>query len=148
MIGKGDVSYDVFAVATLGIIPFSVLCFCSWKMLIAFKRSRQRVEENISGMSARNEEERHVTLIIIVIIMSFLILNMLFCLVSILQILNYKIESWIDLLVTNILMINHANNPVIYGLMNRNFRAAISNAFSCNKVRNILQAIHTKNDQT
>ena len=37
-------------------------------------------------------------------------------------------------------MMNHANNPVIYGLINRNFREAISQSFSDNKVCHIFRA--------
>ena len=126
MIGKGDVSYDAVVITTLVVIPFTVLCFCSWKTLMALKRSRQRIEDNISSMSAMNEEERRATLILVVIIIAFVISNVPISTVHILGVLNHKIEPWIDLLVLSILMINHANNPVIYGLMNRNFREVIS----------------------
>ena len=77
----------------------------------------------------------------------FVICNVRLTTVSILQILNYKIDSWIQLSAVMILLINHANNPVIYGLTNRNFREAISKAFSRNKARNILRTTR-RNEKT
>ena len=148
MIGKGDVLYDAVVIATLVVIPFTVLCFCSWKILMALKGSRQRIEDNISSMSAVNEEERRVTLILLVIIIAFVISNVPINTVHILGVLDHKIEPWIDLLVLSILMINHASNPVIYGLMNRNFREVISQACSHDKVRDMLRMKGRRNDQS
>ena len=59
--GQGDISYDAVVIAILAVIPFNVLSFCSWKILMVLRRSRRRIEVNISSMSARNEGERRVT---------------------------------------------------------------------------------------
>ena len=149
VIRQGDISYisyTVVAIGTLVILPFTVLCFCTWKILITLKRSRQRVEEDISSMSARHEEERRITVILLVIILTFVTFNIPGSIVITLGTLNYQVEPWIGLLAMVIMMINHANNPVIYGLMNRNFRKAISKAFSRNRVRNTLRVAPARND--
>ena len=148
LIGQGLISYSVVAVVTSVIIPFTVLCFCTWKILVTLKRSRQRVEENISSISARNEEERRITFILLIIIITFVIFNVPACTAVTLRTLNYEIQPWIQLLLLAVVLMNHAINPVIYGLMNKNFRKAISGAFSRSKVRNTLEATPRRTDET
>ena len=70
MISRDDRSHYAVFIAISGVIPFTVMCFCSWKILMALKRSRQRIAENISSMSSRNDEERPVTLILLVIVIA------------------------------------------------------------------------------
>ena len=42
-----DVSYQAVNFSTMMMIPFLILCFCTWKMLTTVKRTRLRVTEAI-----------------------------------------------------------------------------------------------------
>ena len=52
-----NVSYTVVAFGTLMIIPFVILCFCAWEILIAVYRTRQRVTGQNSSRSEQRKRE-------------------------------------------------------------------------------------------
>ena len=53
---------------------------------------------------------------------------------NICHILYHKVDNKVDITAKVIIMMNHANNPVIYGLMNGNFRKAVLELFIRKKV--------------
>ena len=124
-----NVSYIAFAIVTLTIIPFTILCFCTWKIFMTVYITRQSVEEQISSSSTKRKRERRVTLMLLVVIITFFILNTPFCVVLSIRILKYEVKPWFDYSSFMILMLNHVNNPMIYGLMNGNFKEAFSQLF-------------------
>ena len=91
--------------------------------------TRYRVEEQISSSSTQGKRERRVTLMLLVVIITFFILNTPFCVVLSIKILKYEVKPWVDYPTVMILLLNHVNNPVIYGLMNGNFREAVPKLF-------------------
>ena len=145
------ISYVIMNYAVPSLCP-SILCFCTWKMLRAVKRANQRVEEQVTSRSRERKEERRITLMLLAVIISYLMLITPASIVTISSILlKYKVKPWLDIstvildISTVILdistviymMVNHANNPVIYGLMNRNFREAGLELFCRKKTRNV-----------
>ena len=47
--------------------------------------------------------------------------------------MNYKVEAGVENFAWLIVILNHVNNPVIYGIMNGNFRQAVLKLFRRNK---------------
>ena len=84
MVGKSDKSYAAVAI-TSATVPVTVMYFCTWKVLMTLKRSRQRIEENISSMPHRYEKERRVTRILLAIIITYIIFNMPVCIFIVLR---------------------------------------------------------------
>ena len=131
------ISYVIMNYAVPSLCP-SILCFCTWKMLRAVKRANQRVEEHVTSRSTHQREERRITLMLLAVIISYLMLITPASIVTISSILlKYKVKPWLDISTVILLMVNHANNPVIYGLMNRNFRKAGLELFCRRKTRNV-----------
>ena len=130
------IAYVIMCYAVLSLRPLT-LCFCTWKVMIFIKRARQRVEKHVTTSSTQCKEERRITLMLLVVIISYFMLVTPASIINILSILlKYKIEPWFDISTMIIFMLNHVNNPVIYGLMNRNFREAGLKLFCRRKTRN------------
>ena len=70
-----NVSYTAVVYITLVVVPFLILCFCTWKILITVKRTRHRVLELNSSVSEEHQRERRVTLMLLVVIITFFIFN-------------------------------------------------------------------------
>ena len=100
------------------------------------KRSRQRIDEHGVSTSRQGREERRVANKLLVVNVTFFMFHAPVWILNILPALHYKVEPWPNVAGTVIIMMNHANNPVIYGLMNGNFRKAGLTLFSWRRARN------------
>ena len=142
---KQNASFAAVGIVTLWAIPFAILCFCTWKILMAVYIRRQRVEGQISSSSRPHQRERRVTLMLIVVIITFFLLNAPFCVVHTIEALSgHEVEAWANYSTSTLMiyMLNHVNNPVIYGLMNRNFRKAVSEFFCRTRRMSSIMPIH------
>ena len=89
---------------------------------MAMKRSKQRIQEHGISTSRQGREERRVTNMLLVVNVTFSMFYAPVWILNILPALHYKVEPSLSVVRTVIIMMNHANNPVIHGLMNGNFR--------------------------
>ena len=117
---------------TLTLIPFAIVCFCTCKILVSVSRAKQRVEENLSSGSRQHKRERLVTLMLLPVIITFFIFIAPVSVVGAIKRYMFKNGAWINYSTVMIALLNHVNNPIIYGLMNRNFRQAVLKLF-CKK---------------
>ena len=136
-----DVSYQAVNFSTMMAIPLLILCFCTWKILMTVKRTRLRVTEAISSRSEQHKTERHVTLMLLVVIITFFIFYAPAFIAITITALKYKVKLWIRNLTVMIALLNHVNNPLIYGLMNGNFRQAVLELFCRMKLRSTLRTV-------
>ena len=123
---NASLSYMIIYFATFLLIPMTVMSFCSWKIIVTVKRNRQRVQQTPS-LSRTFEEERRVTTMLFAVIISFATFYTPISTVNFMEVFNggkYRIEPSIEVSTIMITMLNHVNNPIIYGLLNRNFRGA------------------------
>ena len=77
-----------------------------------------------------------------VVIISYFVLIAPAWMLKILQVLNYDIEPWLDNSAAMLVMVNSVNNPVVYGLMNGNFRKAAFKLFCWKKSGNT--SVHSR----
>ena len=117
------------------IICYGILCFCTWKISMAMRRSRQRIEEHGVSTSGQGREERRITLMLLVVTITLFVFYAPVWILNIFHNLSSKVEPGLDVIANVIVMMNHANNPVIYGLMNGNFRKAGVELFCHKKAR-------------
>ena len=134
-----SVSYAAIMYGTMMIVPFVILCFCTWKMLMHVNRIRKRVAEQSSSGSEKRNRERLVTLMLLVVIITYFIFNGPFIIVNIVQALKYEVKTWVRNLTVMIAIVNHVNNPLIYGVMNGNFRQTVLKVFCGRKLRSNLR---------
>ena len=80
-------------------------------------------------MSEQRKRERRVTLMLLVVIITFFIVYAPLPIAATIQAIKYKVEAWVENLTVITAMLNHVNNPLIYGMMNGNFRQAVLNCF-------------------
>ena len=128
---SSSISYTVIFFMTFLLIPFTVMCFCSWKIILTIKGNTKRMEEAASTCR-KYKEERRVTIMLFVVILSFLIFYTPISTINIIEVFNggnYDIASSIQVSIIIITMLNHVNNPIIYGLLNRNYRKAFLGLF-------------------
>ena len=100
------------------------------------RRSRQRIEEQGVSTYGQGREERRITLMLLVVTITFFIFYAPVWILNFFHILHYKVKPGFDISANIFMMMNHANNPVIYGLMNQNFRKAGLELFCRKKARN------------
>ena len=131
-----DRSFNYVTYIPVVIIYYPVLCFCSSQIWIAMKRSRQRIQEHGISTSRQGREDSHVTNMLLVVTVTFFMFYAPVWIINILPALHYKVEPGLNVFGTVIIMMNYANNPVIYGLMNGNFRKAGLKLFCWRKARN------------
>ena len=77
---------------------------------------------------------------LLVVIITFFILNAPFFVVGFIKALKYEVDLWVEYSTMMILMLNYVNNPVIYGLINRKFKKAVSKLFcKAKRVSKVMQ---------
>ena len=129
------ISYMIAFCIILLIIPLSIMCFCSWKIMVTMKQNRQRLQQT-AKVSRKFREQGRVTAMLSSVIISFFILYAPFWIINIVEMFsgdNFKIKPWIEVSATMFAMLNHVNNPIIYGLLNRNYRKAFLEIFCWKK---------------
>ena len=121
------------------LIPYTILCFCSWKIVKELKRTRQRIEDHLASTSTRQNDERRVTIVLLVVIIALFVIYSPVWVVNTMQImLNFKIPPLLDISTVVIIQLNHVCNPVIYGLMNAKFRKAALELLCWKKYRSTI----------
>ena len=127
-----SLSYLIAFFGTFLFTPTVVMCFCSWKILVTLRRTKQRIQEVASISRNINKEERRVSVMLFVVIIAFFIFYMPISIINFIEVFSggkYKIDPSIEVSTTIMSQLNHVNNPVIYGLLNRNYRRAFLEVF-------------------
>ncbi len=122
-----SVSYTLTLVFCGLLIPFVLICISSYKILKTVKASGNRVANVTVIGNHRRKHENRVSIMLISVIISFLVFYSPAAIVNFIQLgygdsytLPYQVDAWTVVLA----MFNHANNPIIYGLLNKNFKKA------------------------
>jgi len=140
-----------FSITILAIaipLPLGVIIFCCFKIFKQVRLHKSRVDGLGIRTSTVNVEEIKITKTLIIIIMAYLICFIPPGVVNLLEMAfpNYKINFWADIITMNLLLANHANNPVIYGLFNRQYRNAFKDLLLSFLPRTTVRK--TSNEQT
>ncbi|KAK3730748.1 hypothetical protein QZH41_007127 [Actinostola sp. cb2023] len=113
--------------------PISFCSSTSSRMVQIFVQVRQhktRVQA-IGTSSNINVEEIRITKTLIIIIVAYLVCFIPPAVANLIEmgLPNYRIPFWVDVISMNLIFTNHANNPVIYGFFNRQYRQAFKELF-------------------
>ncbi|KAK3730752.1 hypothetical protein QZH41_007122 [Actinostola sp. cb2023] len=106
--------------------PLAVIIFCCYKIFIQVRQHQNRVQAIGLTSGNVNVEEIRITKTLIIIIVAYLVCFIPPATVNLIEMVlpTYKIPFWVDVVSMNLLFTNHANNPVIYGFFNRQYRQA------------------------
>eukprot|EP00794_Sanderia_malayensis_P013781 gene13781-15223_t len=131
-----NVSYTLTAVIIGLLAPFATICVSSYKIMKTVRDSANRVGNSSVVGNQRRKHEVRVSMMLLGVIVCFIIFYMPASIVNFIQlgngddyILPYQVDAWTVILA----MLNHANNPIIYGLLNKNFRSAFKAVCSKDK---------------
>ena len=135
-----DYSYTIAIMATAVVIPFLGICYCYYKIISAIRKSRKRVFKSNSsnGYTQSYRRESRIALMLGVVIISFVIFYMPSSVSNFYEMsqgMDYDLPVPLDLFSVLLAMLNHANNPIIYGFMNKNFRKPFIKMFHCESER-------------
>ena len=131
-----SLSYLVVFFIIFLIIPSVVMCFCCWKIIITLKKNNQRIQE-VTSASRHSKDEKRITIMLFVVIISFLIFYMPISIVNFIEALSsgeHKIDPSVEIVTLIMSQLNHVNNPIIYGFLNRNCRRAFMDVFCCRQI--------------
>ena len=124
-----SVSYTIILIGSALLIPFTGICFFYYKIMRKIIRNR-KIVGNISNSIAdqRKKEEVRIAVMLGVVILSFMVFYAPAGGANIAEITvstEYELPIALDLFSVLLAMLNHANNPIIYGFMNQKFKEAL-----------------------
>ena len=129
---RASISFMIIFFITFLCVPFAIMSFCSWKIITTIRRNKKRMKETAS-VSRKYREERRITTMLFVVIISFLIFYTPISTVNIIEVFCdgklYEVDPSVEVAIIILTMLNHVNNPIIYGLLNRNCRRAFLEVF-------------------
>ena len=121
-----SVSYTIALVISVVPIPLSIICYTCYKIFREVKHHQTRIRSMASQAPKMNVEEVKITKTLVVVIGAYLVCFLPAAAVNLVEMLrpNYKIPLWIDIISMVLVFSNHANNPLIYGVFNKQYRRA------------------------
>ena len=118
-----SISFSVVLSLLVVLVPYMTLIFCTWKMIVTIKRHSQRVEQM---RSTGLREVKRATTPLIGVILSYFVCYAPALTVNMIEMIDgHEMETWIDISTVTVMLFSHVNNPLIYGLMNPNFKNAV-----------------------
>ena len=112
-------------------LPLSIICVCCFKIFKQVKHHSQQVSSMASSAPTVNLEEVKITKTLAVVIGAYLICFIPAATINLIEMVkpNFKIPLWIDVFSVILVFSNHANNPIIYGALNKQYRKAFRDIF-------------------
>ena len=112
-------------------LPLGIICFCCFKIFKQVKRHSKQVNIMASNAPTVNVEEVKITKTLAVVIGAYLICFIPAATINLIEMVypSFEIPLWIDVLSMILVFCNHANNPVIYGALNKQYRKAFKDIF-------------------
>ncbi|KAK3730746.1 hypothetical protein QZH41_007125 [Actinostola sp. cb2023] len=125
-----SMSYAISLMAFSVPLPLSIIVFCCYKIFVQVRQHKTRVQA-IGTSGNVNVEEIRITKTLIIIIVAYLVCFIPPAVANLIEmgLPNYRIPFWVDVISMNLVFTNHANNPVIYGFFNRQYRQAFKELF-------------------
>ena len=136
---KRAVALSVYVAFTA--IPSSILLFCYFKVYRAVRRHLILVMPNLrpqqqlhSDMKlSTRAEEMNTTKLVFAITTVFCVLWIPLCTIGALHVCQVPLPRWVHLMYDYLMFMTAATNPLIYGFMNKSFRAEYVRIVRCNK---------------
>ena len=125
--------------AILGIgLPLAILVYCNMHVVLALRKSRyiHTSQASHSISNSRYQRERQMSVLTVTVVVTFAICWAPYC-ASMLCLAhkNCGFSENFMLLALMLSILNSCCNPVIYGMLNKNFRNAFKNVLRCKSTR-------------
>ena len=137
-----SVSFAMITMNLAVLFPFVTICFTTYKIIQHVKRNSIRVANSgiIMPLQQRRKHENRVSTMLLAVTFCFLIFYAPSTTVNLLQVaygrsysLPYRADTWTVV----VALLSHAINPLIYCILNKNFRKGFKGIFSNGTQREI-----------
>lgn len=139
-----SISYTLTLMCAAICTPFAVMCYTTFKIIKEVRQSRLRVANASSAVQQNRRHETRISIMLASIIIFFFIFYSPASIVNLIQLgrgndytTPYRIDAWSVIMA----MFNHANNPIIYCILNPNFRKGFRGIFSSERRKQLNIAI-------
>ena len=107
-------------------LPIGIIGFCCFKVYKQVREHSRQLTSMTTHAPSVNVEEVRITKTLAVVIGAYLICFIPAAIINLIEMVqpSFKIPLWIDILSMILVFCNHANNPVIYGALNKQYRRA------------------------
>lgn len=121
-----SISYTLTFVFSIVLAPFTAILFSYMNIYKATKQHRKSNSSLRRNQPHIHIEEIRITGTLFVVILVFMLCFIPGSIVNIIEMARpeAQIPSWLDILSFMLVVANHANNPLIYGFLNRSLRKA------------------------
>ena len=128
---RTSISYSIAAVLVTVLIPLLVMCLCYFQIFKQVRHHSNQVDTMMNNAQSLNVQEVKTTKTLLVVIAAYVVSFAPAAIVNLIKIVipTFKIPLWIDILFTILVFSNHANNPIIYGALNKQYRKAFKDIF-------------------
>ena len=120
-------SYAFTLVSTITTLPLIVILVAYYKIFRTVGEHVDRTKATLKqGNTTASVDEIQITRTLAVVIGSYVVCFLPATVINFVEMFkpDWEIPVWLDLSSMVLVMANHANNPAIYGLMNRQYRVA------------------------
>lgn len=126
-----SISYSSMLLVVAVPLPLGIICFCCFKIFKQVKHHSKQVSSMVSSAPTVNVEEVKITKTLAVVIGAYLVCFIPAATINLIEMIkpSFKIPLWIDILSMLLVFCNHANNPMIYGALNKQYRRAFKDIF-------------------
>ena len=139
-----SVSYTLTLMLAAICLPFGVMCYTTYRIIKEIRQSRIRVANASAAVQQSRRHETRISIMLASIVVFFFIFYSPASIVNLIQLgrgndytTPYRIDAWSVIMA----MFNHANNPIIYCILNPNFRKGFKGLFSKEKRKQFNNAV-------
>lgn len=117
-----SLSYTITFLVAVVAIPLSISAICYFNMYYLIKSHTSSMKNLQRKSPAANIEEIRSARTIFVLIVAFLLCYTPGSIINILEMADYHVPPLVDLISITLIVSKHAQNPLLYGMLNRRYR--------------------------
>ena len=120
-------SYAFFLVGTITTPALVIICYTYFRVFQAVKLHRNRVWSLHQVRNRLGVDDFKITSAVAVVVVSYIVCYIPATVVNFIEIFTsgFEIPLWLDFSSFVLIFVSHANNPIIYGFMSRQYRLSL-----------------------
>ena len=120
-------SYAFFLVGTITTPALIIICYTYFRIFQAVKFHRNRVWSIHMVRNRMNTDESKITSGVAIVVISYILCFIPATVVNFIEIFasDFEIPIWLDFSSFVLIFMSHANNPIIYGFMSKQYRMSL-----------------------
>ena len=134
---RGNLSYALTMVLTITSNCLIIIVWCYYKIYRVVRQNSRRVMVLRRNQPQLNVEDVNIAKTLAMVILAYIICYLPATAINIIELVDeqYEIPVWLDFSSIMLVLLNQANNPLIYGIFNRQYRVALRRLLPCTPAR-------------